>query len=58
MKIRMYDCRFGDCFLLSEDKDIPLMVDCGIHSKSKEINPELQYDEIYKDIQHQTVDFF
>lgn len=34
MKIRMYECGFGDCFRLSEEGEVDLYVDFGIHSSS------------------------
>lgn len=31
VKIRMYDCKFGDCFRLMEQDEVDLYVDFGIH---------------------------
>lgn len=34
MKIRMYECGFGDCFRLREENQVDLYVDFGIHASS------------------------
>lgn len=34
MEIRMYECGFGDCFRLRENKQVDLYVDFGIHTSS------------------------
>lgn len=59
MDIRMYDCGFGDSFLLSDYWDQRnLLVDFGIHSGSSAVNRTAQYDTICTDIMaHENVDF-
>ena len=59
MNIRMYDCGFGDSFLLSDYWDQRnLLVDFGIHSGSSAVNRTAQYDTICTEIMaHENVDY-
>lgn len=51
MKVRMYDCGFGDCFRLESDTLKRLYVDFGIHRLSmKKKNREKRYDLIISQI--------
>lgn len=51
MKIRMYECGFGDCFRLREDSQVDLYVDFGIHSSSwSGYNKINRFDNIIKDM--------
>ncbi|MCR5226533.1 MAG: MBL fold metallo-hydrolase [Eubacterium sp.] len=49
MKIRMFDCKFGDCFMLDNDNDVPLLVDFGSHFLSR-VNKNGRYTDIYNDL--------
>lgn len=52
MKIRMFDCGFGDCFNLIDNHDNSLYVDFGIHIQSmNKVNREARYDKIINLIQ-------
>ena len=43
MSVKMYDCGFGDCFVIEEEHvDKPLYVDLGVHSRSKDVK-EIDY---------------
>lgn len=51
MKIRMYNCGFGDCFRLTSSNGEKLFVDFGIHSMSYDFIPrDIRYDNIMVDI--------
>lgn len=50
MPVTMYDCDFGDCFVIeAEHVDIPLYVDFGVHNRSTVLKTpalETRYDDI------------
>lgn len=51
VKIRMYNCGFGDCFRLTSLNGEKLFVDFGIHSMSCDLIPrDIRYDNIMVDI--------
>lgn len=52
MKIRAYNCLFGDCYCIYNADDNPLYVDFGIHKRcsSSDDGHNKQYNSIIKDI--------
>ena len=51
MKIRMYECGFGDCFRLREENQVDLYVDFGIHTSSwSGIDKINRFDNIIADM--------
>lgn len=51
MKIRMYECGFGDCFRLREQNQVDLYVDFGIHKNSWAGNDKkIRFDGIIADM--------
>lgn len=52
MKIRMYECGFGDCFRLRNDTQDDLYVDFGIHSSSLPLaERSRRFDQIIAEMQ-------
>jgi len=50
MSVRMYDCDFGDCFVIQEEHvSRPLYVDFGVHSRSQTLR-RAALDNRYRDI--------
>lgn len=55
VKIRMYDCGFGDCFRLENEEYGTLYVDFGIHSRSmNKACRELRYNQIIGQMQNES----
>ena len=54
MAVKMYDCDFGDCFMIEKEHvegGVPLFVDFGVHSRSKALHPPTKrYDAIIGDM--------
>ena len=51
MDITMYNCGFGDCFLL-DNEDSHLLVDFGILPQSQNIVKKTQLNSVYLDLHH------
>ena len=58
MKIRMYNCYFGDCFRIRGEKDNDLLVDFGILRQAlNEPSRNRVFDAIFSDFKNDDIDF-